>query len=156
LNKITLIIVLVATLLSGCISEEKVPDQSIDSDSDGLTDAQEGILKTNPFRSDSDNDGLIDSLDPNPLVPSESETGDETSEVDRIIKDEILGSSDERPDQAYILNNVPPTSNGLIIEVYEGGVWMEWKRVENFMESTSEDRHYTLNRETGEIRFGDG
>jgi|GEM_PF-2650254 hypothetical protein len=49
---------------------EKVPSSS-DSDEDGLTDEQEKILGTDPFKPDTDGDGIIDSKDPNPLVPEE-------------------------------------------------------------------------------------
>ncbi len=34
--------------------------------------------------------------------------------------------------------------------------WVLWREVENFFDSTAEKRHYTLDRATGELRFGDG
>lgn len=34
--------------------------------------------------------------------------------------------------------------------------WVLWTEVENFFDSQSTDRHYTLDRATGELRFGDG
>lgn len=51
------------------------PVSSVDSDGDGLTDAEEKILKTNPYNPDTDGDGIIDSKDPNPLVPEEQAEG---------------------------------------------------------------------------------
>ena len=36
------------------------------------------------------------------------------------------------------------------------GFWVKWNPVENFIESGPEDRHYLIDRVTGEIRFGDG
>ncbi|MCK6561685.1 putative baseplate assembly protein [bacterium] len=34
--------------------------------------------------------------------------------------------------------------------------WVLWTEVENFFDSKGTDRHYTLDRATGELRFGDG
>lgn len=34
--------------------------------------------------------------------------------------------------------------------------WVRWQEVENFFKSSRVDRHYTLDRATGELRFGDG
>jgi len=35
-------------------------------------------------------------------------------------------------------------------------VWVEYERVDHFLHSTSEDRHYCLDRATGKLTFGDG
>ena len=43
---------------------------SVDSDGDGLDDGQEATLGTNPLNPDSDDDGYGDSVDPAPLDPS--------------------------------------------------------------------------------------
>ncbi len=37
----------------------------VDSDSDGLSDALENFLGTNPNDADSDDDGVLDGLEPN-------------------------------------------------------------------------------------------
>lgn len=34
--------------------------------------------------------------------------------------------------------------------------WVQWESVSDFLRSDADDRHYTLNRSTGEITFGDG
>ncbi len=46
----------------------ETPTPTLDSDSDGLTDQQEGIMGTDPNNPDTDGDGVIDSKDANPLV----------------------------------------------------------------------------------------
>ena len=35
-------------------------------------------------------------------------------------------------------------------------VWVNWERVENFLKSGPEDRHYVLNPDEGTVRFGNG
>ena len=35
------------------------------------------------------------------------------------------------------------------------GVWVRWQEVQDWLSSTHEDRHFLVNRETGEITFGD-
>jgi hypothetical protein len=37
-----------------------------------------------------------------------------------------------------------------------GGVWVRWQRVDDFADSSSVSRHYTLDPVTGELAFGDG
>jgi hypothetical protein len=38
----------------------------------------------------------------------------------------------------------------------EQGVWVLWRRVDNFFGSTPADRHFVLDQITGRVRFGDG
>lgn len=45
---------------------------------------------------------------------------------------------------------------GFLLEVNEGQGLKPWEEVENFYNSDPEDRHYVLNRTTGEVTFGDG
>jgi len=47
-------------------------------------------------------------------------------------------------------------SKGFWLELDEGLGFKPWDEVEDFFNSGADDRHYTLNRATGEIRFGDG
>lgn len=101
------------------------------------------------------------------------------------IKDEILGSSDLSTNQIFQLTRNPVIEEEIwvnetgilsseekkkiteqkgrysVIEHRdETGkiteVWVRWQPVEDFLASTSKDRHYEINRTTGEIKFGDG
>lgn len=95
------------------------------------------------------------------------------------VQDEILGGSNGRPDQQFFLANTPvvPLANpgqvtgvdgrqiqllSIRLEVSERPVTGEdrgfevWQEVPDFLASTADDPHFTLNRTTGEIRFGDG
>ena len=100
----------------------------------------------------------------------------------QTINDEILGNSDANPLQQFkILHG--PVLEGEILEVRErqapkdtdiadlgpdafrkvepdnpdsNEVWVRWKRVDSFFESTTTSRHYTLDYLTGTVGFGDG
>ncbi|GGA02215.1 baseplate J/gp47 family protein [Okeania sp. KiyG1] len=93
------------------------------------------------------------------------------------ITEEILGSSNADPNQVFVANNTP-ILQGQQLEVEEGQippelesdqvkvirddigeieeVWVKWHQVDDFYTSGAGDRHYTLDRQTGEIQFGDG
>ncbi|MFN6517021.1 MAG: baseplate J/gp47 family protein [Nostoc sp. CreGUA01] len=90
---------------------------------------------------------------------------------------EVLGSSNYEANQVFIANNIP-ILHGQELEVQEGKippqiesdrlkvirdnlgeieeVWILWQEVPDFYSSSASDRHYILNRQTGEIRFGNG
>ena len=89
------------------------------------------------------------------------------------VRDEIVGGSDGRPDQKVCLGNAPVLSRprpqcvvnpdgslailtSLRLEVDEGQGSIVYQEVPDFCASGPDDRHYTLNRTTGKIRFGDG
>jgi predicted phage baseplate assembly protein len=95
------------------------------------------------------------------------------------VRDEILGGSDGRPDQTFGLASTPVVPlarpqtvmgadgrsvsiTDLHLEVSERPVigvdlgFQAWQQVDDFYASGEDDPHYTLNRTTGEIRFGDG
>lgn len=72
------------------------------------------------------------------------------------IRDEVLGGSDGRPNQVFRLANTPVLRGTLVLEVDEGDGYRQWTHVDDFFGSSATDRHYVLNRTTGEIRFGDG
>ena len=102
------------------------------------------------------------------------------------LKNEILGSSDGNPNQVFRTTNSPVLSNQQLevwerellspaeesaIEKLEGAdaitilrdeaghpeaVWVRWHEVPDFYASGLRDRHYTINRVTGEVLFGDG
>lgn len=102
------------------------------------------------------------------------------------IRNEVLGYSDGTPDQTVSFTHAPvlrgqkvvvrenelPTrrdrrviereeGDGAIREVRDGQgnvveVWVRWHEVESFYQSVSTSRHYTIDPNTGEVKFGDG
>ena len=126
---------------------------------------------------------LLSGIYPNTTFAVQAET----------IRDEILGSSDGRPNQIFSFLRVPvlegeeirvqevltdqerqdlidkfekekkpdrmkvepifevKDETGRIIET-----WVLWSEVQNFLDSSEEDRHYTIDRATGKIGFGNG
>lgn len=83
------------------------------------------------------------------------------------VHDEILGSSNGNPDQIFTTFRKPILPRQRI-EVMERRVvtaakagadreeWVPWQEVNDFHASTSLDRHYIVDRQTGQIRFGNG
>ncbi|MDJ0632611.1 MAG: baseplate J/gp47 family protein [Xenococcaceae cyanobacterium MO_188.B29] len=93
------------------------------------------------------------------------------------LTEEVLGSSNSDRHQVFVANN-SPILLGQQLEVEEGqippdlesnrvkvirddlgeieSVWVLWQEVRDFYGSVASDRHYTLDRQTGEICFGDG
>jgi len=101
----------------------------------------------------------------------------------QTVSDEVLGGSDGRPGQSFLLAHTPVlvrrrpltvssddvsgaaaaggsvTVDSLRLEVDEGigeERWVVWQEVPDFYASGPDDRHFVLNRTTGEVRFGDG
>ncbi|BAY29280.1 hypothetical protein NIES2107_11210 [Nostoc carneum NIES-2107] len=102
------------------------------------------------------------------------------------LQNEILGFSNGNPNQTFrtvkspILpdqqleiqeQKIPSLEEQIAIEKLEGKdaitiirdekgdvetVWVRWHEVSDFYQSGMRDRHYTINRLTGEIKFGDG
>jgi len=74
------------------------------------------------------------------------------------VTDEPLGRSDGSPGQVFRLENTPvlPRAEGERVEIWQSGMedWEPWTEVEDFSASGPEDKHYTLDSATGEIRFG--
>ncbi|MHC4740357.1 MAG: putative baseplate assembly protein [Planctomycetota bacterium] len=70
------------------------------------------------------------------------------------VTEETLGSSDGSIDQRYFLAKVPVLDITVVVD--EGTGFQNWAEVDDFSASGPEDRHYMLNRGTGEILFGDG
>lgn len=101
------------------------------------------------------------------------------------LRDEILGGSDGNPNQCFYTTQVPILL-GHRLEVQESAflppgevsalqqaspddvtvlyddighieaIWVRWQEVSDFYDSASRDRHYRLDRITGQIQFGDG
>jgi hypothetical protein len=102
------------------------------------------------------------------------------------ITDEIMGSSPERPDATFTLSHAPvlegqrievreperPGKEELETLIDEEGAdaispvtdgesesreyWVRWHEVDHFRLSGTKSRHYTIDRSTGRITFGDG
>jgi predicted phage baseplate assembly protein len=72
------------------------------------------------------------------------------------IGDEVLGGSDGRPNQVFQLENSPVLAGSLVVDVDEGEGFEPWTEVRDALGSRRGDRHFVLNRTTGEVRFGDG
>jgi len=102
------------------------------------------------------------------------------------LQDELLGSSNGQPNQTFhsarvpILHDVqlevrepdmPAEEERARLEQEEGEdpvtiswdaqgrpeqIWVRWHEVNDFLSSSSRDRHFTVDRQSGEIRFGDG
>ncbi|TIX49628.1 putative baseplate assembly protein [Alteraurantiacibacter aquimixticola] len=88
-------------------------------------------------------------------------------------RDEVVGRSDGTPGQGFTLALAPvlplPSADTLMasdgravtlhavhLEVDEGSGFEPWQEVEDFHASGKDDPHFTLNRATATIRFGDG
>ncbi len=100
----------------------------------------------------------------------------------RTIGDEIAGSSIGERHQMFRLMNTPVVSEKVLVDEFgtltemerkaignyrytvekkddKGNVtefWVKWDEVPNFLDSGAMDRHYVIDRTTGEFRFGDG
>ena len=102
------------------------------------------------------------------------------------VTDEILGSSSRLENQSFNISNtpvlsgqkimileqnVPPETERIEIENEEGEdaieehentgtgeteIWVRWHEVANFLQSYPYSRHYTIDRENGTVKFGDG
>jgi hypothetical protein len=76
------------------------------------------------------------------------------------LVNEILGSGNGRPSQAFHTSHAP-VLEGQTIEVLERSLagspsWIPWQEVGGFHASRLEDRHYVLDHMKGEVVFGDG
>ncbi|MBV1796830.1 putative baseplate assembly protein [Siccirubricoccus sp. G192] len=83
------------------------------------------------------------------------------------VEAELLGRSDGRPDQRFTLANTPVvplarplpagdvTVHSLLLEVDEGEGYQPWQEVLDFLASGPDSRHYTLDRASGMVVFGD-
>ncbi|MCB9549529.1 MAG: putative baseplate assembly protein [Myxococcales bacterium] len=97
------------------------------------------------------------------------------------IREEVLGSSDGTPNQAFRFARGPLLEGQRIMvrereapdgdekhaivaaggedairEARRGGFWVRWTEVDSFYDSTARSRHYVIDRLRGEVKFGDG
>jgi predicted phage baseplate assembly protein len=73
------------------------------------------------------------------------------------VKDLVLGRSDGSPGQIFYLDHAPVvarTTDEYIMIHTSDGREQRWQEVGDFSTSTGTDRHYTIDSERGEVRFG--
>lgn len=74
----------------------------------------------------------------------------------QTVDAEVLGRATGLDDQVYTLANKPVLAGTLQLVVDEGRGDEAWEERPDFYASGPDDRHYVLNRSTGEVRFGRG
>ncbi|MTI85724.1 MAG: putative baseplate assembly protein [Firmicutes bacterium] len=96
------------------------------------------------------------------LIPPAGEDNIRLIAVEDTFKDErFLGMSTGLPHQVFPLPRGSVMPDGLLLQVgtrreaVGDYVWHDWEMVDDFDSSGPADRHYVLNRDTGEILFGD-
>jgi predicted phage baseplate assembly protein len=74
------------------------------------------------------------------------------------VRGENLGFSLGTPGQSFQIQRTPVMKDTLQLDVLEGDATTPdvWQRVDDFLGSSPDEAHYTLNPSSGEIRFGDG
>lgn len=80
----------------------------------------------------------------------------QASECSRVLN-ELVGESDGTPGQSFFLQfqGILERQEGEYLQVMPvGEPPQRWQEVSNFSDSTSGDRHYTLDSRTGRIQFG--
>lgn len=82
-----------------------------------------------------------------------------TIEADQAetVRDEVLGGSNGRADQAFQVQFTPVLKEGVTVEVIdESGTAETWTETDDLRSAGKSGTVYALNRTTGEIRFGNG
>ncbi|MEL6149164.1 MAG: putative baseplate assembly protein [Chloroflexota bacterium] len=73
------------------------------------------------------------------------------------VYNEVLGRSEGTPGQKFYIENTPiatrTRAEHLIVRL-EDGREQQWEEVSDFSTSRANDRHYTIDSETGEVRLG--
>lgn len=67
---------------------------------------------------------------------------------------ELLGSGTGDPDQICALAQRPVLAGTMHLQVEESDGWHDWVEVEDFVASTPDDRHFTVDLTAGQVRFG--
>lgn len=71
---------------------------------------------------------------------------------------ELLGGGNGQPGQIFQLAYGPVLADArhpVRVQVEEGGVWRDWRQIDSFDASGREDRHFTVDAEAAQIRFGE-
>ncbi|GAB2708158.1 putative baseplate assembly protein [Aliiglaciecola aliphaticivorans] len=71
-------------------------------------------------------------------------------------KSEFIGTGNGQPNQVYNLNHQQVLANSVKLQVEEPQGWTDWREVDGFYSSTESDRHFMLDKQAGQIRFGTG
>jgi predicted phage baseplate assembly protein len=79
-----------------------------------------------------------------------------SAEQAKTIIGEILGGTDGLPNQTLRLESTPVLNGSLELVIDEGSGEEKWTEVEDFLGSSPEHKHFVLNRQSGEVIFGDG
>ena len=74
----------------------------------------------------------------------------------QTVELEILGGSNGRPDQVFTTSGKPILAGTMELAVDQGEGFEVWTEVPDFFGSGRDDKHYVLNRSTGDVRFGNG
>lgn len=69
---------------------------------------------------------------------------------------ELLGVGNGEGGQVFRLSHGDVREGSVSLEVEETGVWVEWTEASDFHRSRQEDRHFTVDRAAGLVRFGPG
>jgi predicted phage baseplate assembly protein len=73
------------------------------------------------------------------------------------IFNELLGTANGEPDQTVVLANTPVIDDSVLLEVQDiDGVWRLWLQTDDLLSSGDADEVFTVDYESGQVRFGDG
>jgi predicted phage baseplate assembly protein len=75
---------------------------------------------------------------------------------DEVVREEIIGVSEGIAGQRFLLHHAPVVSSEHphVLDVAGEGGWEEWTEVDTFAGSGPQDRHFLLDRVSGEIVLG--
>ncbi len=125
------------------------PDQSGSGDLPPMLDdetAAKVLFWMRAFRRDQSRFGKVQFVGVNAVEVTQSEKA----------RPEFLGTGTGQPDQRYRLAHKPVLEGSLITEVEEVGGWQPWTAVDGFYASGPDARHFVVDLEAGEVRFGNG
>lgn len=82
--------------------------------------------------------------------------GANATEVEQLLhaSTELLGVGNGAPDQRFKLIRAPVAPGSLVLEVESAEGWQQWTEVDGFHASGEQERHFVLDPEAGEVRFG--
>ena len=73
------------------------------------------------------------------------------------VINEFLGTANGEPDQSVVLANTPVIEDSVLLEVQDiDGVYRLWLQTDDLLAADEDDEVFTVDHESGQIRFGDG